>query len=79
MVPDVLVYGYDIMEGEICMMEKVIMMYDAKVYRLLEDQAKFNRKAVIFSLAMIAYLVTKEIQIRNMANEIKRLNGEKGD
>lgn len=67
------------MKGEYAMTEKIVVMHDASVYKALQKQIKFNRKVTMFSIVLTAYLITKEIQIRNMEDELDRLIDEKGE
>lgn len=58
---------------------KVIVVHDASVYKALQKHNRFIRKTAIFSIAVTAYLIAREIQIKKIEDELNRLSNMKGE
>lgn len=44
--------------------------------KILRNQARFNKKVVVFALVMTAYTVLSELDRRELEKEIKKLSNE---
>jgi hypothetical protein len=49
------------------------------IFYTLKKQAKFNRTAIIFALALASYSVLQHKKIKKLENELKEIKKQRGE